>query len=211
MVIHRETIELAFLVALQCLPPKQRAVLILRDVLDWSAQETAILLHSSTASVNAALQRARATLRRQQPSRDNPPRPRGITENGFLKQYADATERVDTEALIQLLRDDARFTMPPAAIGFVGNRATVQAWVEGGFGCAPYSDFRCVLTSAKLMPAIAIYWKRPGDAQYRPFMIDVLKVEAGRVAEVTVFELPRLVDAFALPSVLPPESDRGSR
>src|SRR5688572_27040025 len=96
-VIRRETIELAFLVALQCLPPKQRAVLILRDVLDWSAEETATLLASSVASVNAALQRARATLRRHRPTRDEPAKPGGVTEQEMLllKQYADAAERLD--------------------------------------------------------------------------------------------------------------------
>lgn len=213
LVIRRETIELAFLVALQCLPPKQRAVLVLRDVLDWSAEETATLLDSSVASVNAALQRARLALRRRQPSRDVPSVPGGITEQEMLllKQYADAAERLDMEQLTRLLRDDARFTMPPSPFVSVGNRATVRAWVEGGLGQPPYDDFRCVLTSANRMPALAQYTRKPGDAEYRPFMIDVLRIESGRIAEVTAFELPGLIDAFGLPETMSAEPERGSR
>ncbi|MGH7680013.1 MAG: RNA polymerase subunit sigma-70, partial [Gemmatimonadaceae bacterium] len=207
LVIRRETIELAFLVALQCLPPKQRAVLILRDVLDWSAEETATLLDSSVASVNAALQRARATLRRHQPKRDEPAQPGGVSEQEMLllRRYADAAERLDMEGLTRLLRDDARFTMPPSPFVSVGNRATVEAWVEGGLGQPPYDDFRCVLTSANRMPALAQYIRKAGDTQYRPFMIDVLRVEDGRVAEVTAFELPGLIDAFGLPNTMSAE------
>jgi len=204
LVIRRETIELAFLVALQCLPPKQRAVLILRDVLDWSAEEVASLLDSSVPSVNGALQRARSALQREQPRRDDAIAPGGISEEEMLlaKQYADAAERLDMEGLTQLLRDDARFSMPPSPFVSVGNSATVQAWVEGGLGKPPYDDFKCVVTSANRMPAVAAYTRKPGDTQYRPFMIDVLRVENGRVAEVTAFELPGLIDAFALPAVL---------
>ncbi len=207
-VIRRETIELAFLVALQYLPPKQRAVLILRDVLEWSAQETATLLDSSMASINAALQRARVTLRRHQPRRDNPSVPQAIGEDEMLlvKQYADATERLDTEALTRLLRDDARFSMPPSPNAWVGNRAIVQAVVEGGFGEAPFDDFKCVITSANRLPAVACFVRKPGDTHYRPFMIDVLRIESGGVAEILAFGLPELLEAFALPNTLSTEA-----
>ena len=203
--IRRETIELAFLVALQCLPPKQRAVLILRDVLDWSAEETAALLESSVGSVNAALQRARATLRRHRPSRDESSKPAGVTEREMLllRRYADATERLDTETLTRLLRDDARFSMPPAPTTYVGNRAIVQAFVEGGFGQPPFNDFKCVLTSANRMPAAACYTRKPGDVEYRAFGIDVLHVVDDAVAAVTAFELPAFLAAFNLPATLP--------
>ncbi|HKW10194.1 MAG TPA: RNA polymerase subunit sigma-70 [Gemmatimonadaceae bacterium] len=204
LVIRRETIELAFLVTLQCLPPKQRAVLILRDVLDWSAEEVANLLESSVASVNAALQRARGAVRRLKPSRDETVAPSEISDAEMLlvRQYVDATEHFDTEALTRLLRDDARFSMPPAPFVSVGNRATVQAWVEGGFGQPPYNDFKLVVTSANRMPAVANYLRKPGDAYYRAFMIDVLRIESGSVAEVTSFDLPPFLDAFNLPAVL---------
>lgn len=204
LVIRRETIELAFLVTLQCLPPKQRAVLILRDVLDWSAEEVASLLESSVASVNSALQRARCALRRREPNRDKAVAPReiGDAEMRLVRQYVDATERFDTEALTRLLRDDARFTMPPAPFVSIGGSATVQAWVEGGFGKPPYDDFKCVVTSANRMPAVANYLRKPGDAQYQPFTIDVLRIESGSVAEVTTFDLPPFLDAFNLPGML---------
>ena len=203
-VIRRETIELAFLVALQYLPPKQRAVLILRDVLEWSAQETATLLDSTTASVNAALQRARATLRRHQPNRDNPSALQGISKDEMLlaQRYADAADPLDAEALIRLLREDARFTMPPSPIAYVGNRACVESWVEGGLGQPPYDDFKFLITSANRLPAVANYIRKPGDTHYRPFMLDVLRIEAGGIAEIVAFELPAMLDAFALPSAL---------
>ena len=204
LVIRRETIELAFLVTLQCLPPKQRAVLILRDVLDWSAEEAASLLESSVASVNAALQRARGAIRRRQPTRDEAVAPAEVSDAEMLlvRQYVDAAERFDTEALTRLLRDDARFSMPPAPFASVGNSTTVQAWVKGGFGQPPYDDFKCVVTSANRMPAVANYLRKPGDAYYRAFMIDVLRIESGGVAEVTSFDLPPFLDAFNLPEVL---------
>jgi RNA polymerase sigma-70 factor (ECF subfamily) len=172
---------LAFLVTLQCLPPKQRAVLILRDVLDWSAEEVASLLDSSVASVNAARQRARSVLRRRQPRRDEAVPPSEISDAEMLlvRQYVDATERFDTEALTRLLRDDARFSMPPPPFVSVGNSATVQASVEGGFARPPYDDFKLVVTSANRMPAIANYLRKPGDAYYRPSMVDVLRIESG--------------------------------
>lgn len=204
LVIRRETIELAFLVTLQCLPPKQRAVLILRDVLDWPAAEVASLLESSVASVNAALLRARGALRRRRPIRDEAVAPSDISDAEMLlvRQYVDATERFDTVALTRLLRDDARFSMPPSPFVSVGSDVTVQAWVKGGFGQPPYDDFKLVVTSANRMPAVANYLRKPADAHYRPFMIDVLRIEDGGIAEVTSFELPPLVDAFNLPAVL---------
>ena len=162
-VIRRETIELAFLVALQYLPPKQRAVLILRDVLEWSAQETAKLLDSSMASINAALQRARG----HAPASPAEARQSvGVARyrrgrNAPCEQYADATERLDTDRSRRLLRDDARFSMPPTPTAYVGNRTTVQAVVEGGFGQAPYDDFKCVVTSANRLPAVACYVRKP--------------------------------------------------
>ncbi len=208
LVIRRETIELAFLVTLQCLPPKQRAVLILRDVLDWSAEEVASLLEASVASVNAALQRARATLRRRQPSRDELSAPGGISEAemALVRQYVDAVERVDIETLTRLLRDDARFSMPPSPFVSVGSSATVKAWVDGGLGQPPYDDFRFVVTSANRLPVAASYVRKPGDTCYRAFMIDVLRIDSGRVAEITSFDLPPFLDAFDLPAVLATES-----
>lgn len=208
LVIRRETIEFAFLVALQHLPPKQRAVLILRDVLDWSAAEVADLLESSVASVNGALQRARGTLRRVQPGRDDAVTTSAISEAEMLlvKKYVDAAERFDFEALTRLLRDDARFSMPPEPFVTVGNSVTVQSWVEGGLGQPPYDDIRYVVTWANRLPAVANYVRKPGDTHYRAAMLDVLRIENGGIAEVTAFDLRPFLDAFDLPEVLTAES-----
>jgi RNA polymerase sigma-70 factor (ECF subfamily) len=200
-VVRKETIELAFLVAMQFLPPKQRAVLILRDVLDWSASEAAALLDSSVPAVNGALQRARATLRTRRPARDDRFAARDVREEERLlvQQYVEATERCDVEALTRLLSEDALFTMPPASTAWVGNDAVVRAWVEGGFGAPPYDDFRCLVLGANGMPAVANYIRRPGETLYEAFAIDVLRIENGAIAEVTAFDLAPLVGAFALP------------
>ena len=204
LVVRKETIELAFIVAVQLLPPKQRAVLILRDVLDWSANETAELLESSVAAVNGALQRARATLRQRQPARDSrSPSPISPEQDQrLMQQYVEATERCDVGALTRLLSDDARFSMPPEALVFVGNESVVQSWVEGGLGSPPYDDWKHVVTTANRLPAVAWYLRRPGDDRHRAFAIDVLRMEQGRIAEITAFDLATLRDAFGLPETL---------
>jgi RNA polymerase sigma-70 factor (ECF subfamily) len=201
--LRREAIELAYLVAMQYLPPKQRAVLILRDVLDWTANETAALLGTSVAAVNGALQRARSTLRHHRPQRDDgPARATAEQERLLVQRYVEATERCDAAALANLLSRDARFTMPPAPMAFAGNTAVVGSWVEGGFGTPPFDDFKCLVTRANGMPAIANYVRQPGEAHHRAFAIDVLRIEQGAIAEVTAFELERLVDAFAIPRTI---------
>ena len=204
-VIAKETIELAFLVALQFLPPKQRAVLILCDVLDWSARETASLLDASVPSVNAALQRARATLRQHEPSRERHRTPRNdleIGERALLEQYVTATERVDTDALARLLRDDVRSSMPPDPFIVAGRDAVVKSWAEGGFGSPGLNDFKCLVTRANMMPAVACYVRGVGASEYRALAIDVLRIEDGLIAEITTFDLAHWLDAFALPTTL---------
>jgi len=202
--VRKETIELAFVIAVQFLPPKQRAALILRDVLDWSANETAELLDSSVAAVNGALQRAREALRQRQPERESltPSRDSSEQERQLLQQYIDATERCDANALAQLLRDDVRFSMPPEPTVFVGRTEVVEGWISGGFGSPPYDDWRHVVTSANRMPAVAWYIRRPGDDRHHPFALDVLRIEHGAVADITTFDLARLCDAFGLPETL---------
>lgn len=203
-VLRKETITLAYLVAIQYLPPKQRAALILRDVLDWSASETAELLGSSVPAVNGALQRARATLRQRSPARDDPTVARVSPEQERLlvQQYVDATERCDTETLARLLSRDAVFTMPPERMAFVGNEAVVRAWVDGGFGSPPYDDFKCLVTRANGMPATANYIKRPGESHHTIISLDVLRIEQGTIAEVTAFGLENLVEAFGIPRMI---------
>jgi RNA polymerase sigma-70 factor (ECF subfamily) len=205
VVVAKETIELAFLVAIQFLPPKQRAVLILRDVLDWSAKETAELLDASVASVNSALQRARATLQDHM----SPRRPEwapGLdpseAERMLLQRYVDASERGDADAIAELLREDVRFSMPPEPGSWVGRDTVVNGWVEGGFGSASFGDFRCVVTRANMMPAVACYHRKPGAVEYRAFTLDVLKIEDGQIAEVTAFNLAPVLNALGLPPML---------
>ena len=200
-VVAKETIELAFIAAIQLLPPKQRAVLILRDVLGWSAAESASLLDVSVAAANSALQRARATMKRHLPRRRldwAPGSDPSEEERALLERYMEATDRNDPAAMVDLLREDAFFTMPPQAEWHVGNEAIVAAWVEGGFGSASLGEFKCVPASANLQPAVAAYLKRPGETEYRPLALDVLRIEDGRVAEIVAFG-PEVFGALGLP------------
>jgi RNA polymerase sigma-70 factor (ECF subfamily) len=202
--VAKETIEIAFLVAIQHLPPRQRAVLILRDVLGWSANETAALLGGSVAAVNSALQRARAALKEHLPPRRSEwasGREASGEERTLLRRYMAAHEEGDGDALVDLIREDARFTMPPEPVVIVGSRPMVDFWVEGGFGSDSFGHFRCVLTRANMQPAVAIYLQRPGDSEYRPLSLDVLRIEEGAVAEVTTFGLEN-PEAFGLPPSL---------
>jgi RNA polymerase sigma-70 factor (ECF subfamily) len=203
--VAKETIELAFIAAIQLLPPKQRVVLIARDVLGWSAAESAKLLETSVAAVNSALQRARATLQqRLPPQRSEWARGRdpSAEERALLDRYMDATNRGDAAAIAELLRADALFAMPPAPEWWAGREAIVAAWVEGGFGSASFGEFRTLLTRANGQPAVAGYLRRPGDSEYRAFALDVLRIEDGEIAEVIAFPLEPLLDALGLPPTL---------
>jgi RNA polymerase sigma-70 factor (ECF subfamily) len=204
-IVAKETIELAFIAAIQLLPPKQRAVLIARDVLGWSAAESASLLDLSVAAVNSALQRARATLKQHLPRRRldwGPESDPSEEENALLRRYIDATDRGDPKAMIELLREDAFCAMPPAPEWYVGREAIVEAWVEGGFGDDSWGHLRCVRTHANKQPAVACYVKRAGDSEYRPLALDVLRIEEGAVAEITVFPLKPLLEVLGLPQTL---------
>jgi RNA polymerase sigma-70 factor, ECF subfamily len=205
-VVAKETIGLAFLAAIQLLPPRQRAALILRDVLDWSARETASLLEVTVAAANSALQRARATLKEQLPERGPewaPPSDPSEQERALLQRYLDAHERADMTAMVALLREDAVMTMPPAPT-YVAGREAIEAFI------APYIDpsspdyvghMRGVPTRANMQPALAIYLRAPGGTEYRAMALDVLSVEAGEVTAITVFA-PELFAAFGLPATL---------
>ena len=201
-VVAKETIELAFLAAIQLLPPRQRAVLILRDVLGWSAREAATLLEASVPGVNSALQRARATLRRQLPPRRLDWAPSAAPtqeERAVLQRYIEATERADPAALAELLAEDARSAMPPAPVWLEGREAVITAVSEG---LAPeFGQWRLVPTWANRQPAAACYLRRPGETEFRAFSIDVLRVEDGKVVELTAFSVD-LFPAFGLPATL---------
>jgi RNA polymerase sigma-70 factor (ECF subfamily) len=203
-VVEKETIELAFMVAIQHLAPRQRAVLILRDVLGWSAKDTAALLEGSVASVNSALQRARAALKLHLPERRlewASGSDASDAERALVRRYVEATERADADALAEIMREDARFSMPPEPGLYVGRELIVASWKEGGFGTEAYRDFRCVVTRANMQPAVANYLRRPGDSAYRALAMDVLRIEDGAVAEITAFGAD-VFPAFGLPETL---------
>jgi RNA polymerase sigma-70 factor, ECF subfamily len=204
VVLTRETIEIAFLTVIQLLTPQQRAVLILRDVLGWSAKETAELLEVSAAAANSALQRARTTLRAHLPSR-RPEWPAGVdataAERELLRKLVEASEKADISAFESLIREDAVFRMPPVAEIAVGREAMFKLWLEGGFGSEAFGRLRCVTTRANRQPALANYVLRPSDTAYRAMALDVLRVEEGIITEIVTFG-PEVFPAFALPLVL---------
>ena len=201
--VGRESIELAFLAAIQLLPPRQRAVLISRDVLEWSAARTASSLDLSVAAVNSALQRARATLREHLPDRSQDWSPAAPTsdERALLERMIDIHERQDAEAAIALMRDDIRVTMPPNPMCFDGIEA-VGALLRDAFGPGRIGDWRLLPTQANRLPAAACYLRQPGDTEYRAFKLDVLRFRDGAVAEITTFGA-QVFPAFGLAPVLP--------
>jgi RNA polymerase sigma-70 factor (TIGR02960 family) len=197
-VVAKETIELSYLAVIQLLPPRQRAVLILRDVLDWSASETAAALDMTVAAANSALQRARATLDERLPARDAVAAEANVDERALLDRLIDAHERADVAAAVALMRDDVRITMPPRPWLFEG-LDVVRSMLEEGLGAE--GVWRLVLTRANRMPAAASYLRAWDDTEFRAFKIDVIRLEGGLVAEFTTFG-NELFEAFGLPEVL---------
>lgn len=212
IVVAKETIELTFLAAIQLLPARQRAALLLRDVLGWSAAETATLLETSVAAANSALQRARATLQEHLPERRldwTPPAEPTAHERALLARLLDAHERQDAAASIALLREDVRITMPPLPMVYDG-LTEVAPLLEHAFGAGSHGDWRLVEIRANRTPAAASYLRAPGDTEFRAFKIDVIRLVDGRVAEMTTFGTT-LFDAFGLPPVLPVEQTASTR
>ncbi|HEX6274606.1 MAG TPA: RNA polymerase subunit sigma-70 [Polyangiaceae bacterium] len=200
----KERIELAYLVALQFLPARQRAALVLCDALDWPAKEAASFLGMTSAAVNASLQRARATLREDPSARRPPPSKLGSEKRReFLTRYVEAHERADVDAIAALLHEDLRFSMPPEPTRQVGRDRIVRGWVEGGFGAEDFGAMRCLVTTANRLPAVAVYRRKPGAVGYRPMALDVLRIEGTLVREVTTFDLGAVREAFGLPEELP--------
>ena len=210
LVVARETIELAFLTALQHLPARQRAALVLRDVLGWSARETAELLDMSVAAANSALQRARDTMRDRLPgqrtewSADPDP-----DELAVVRRYMAALERGDQRELAEMLAEDAACGQAPGAGGnmtgepfwYQGRKTLADGW-KPVFEGPDRTEFRCVLTRANHEPAVATYVRAPGsDGPYSAFGLTVLRIAGGRVAELTVFPAT-LYPAFGLPGTV---------
>jgi RNA polymerase sigma-70 factor (ECF subfamily) len=198
--VARETIELGFLATIQLLPGQQRAVFILRDVMGWSAAETAELLETSVAAANSALQRARATLRGRLPERSQPVNELSSDERDLLARYVDAHSRCDAAAMAALVRDDVRVTMPPHPMCYQGLDSLAPLY-ELAFGPNRMGDWRVVPTSANRQPTAACYLRRPGETVFRAFKLDVLRVEGDAIAESTTFDAS-LFPAFGLPPTL---------
>jgi RNA polymerase sigma-70 factor, ECF subfamily len=207
VVVARETIELAFLAAVQHLPPRQRAVLLLRDVLGWSAGETAALLEASVSAVNSALQRARSTLRRHLPARRGdwaPSSEPSQEEREVLRRYLEASERSDAAAVAELLAEDVRQSMPPYRLWYEGREAIASVLADCFDPASPgyVGELRQVVTGANLQPALANYARWPGEGEYRALSLDVLRIERGKVVEITSFVGAELFGAFGLPLTL---------
>ncbi len=198
-VIDRETIELAFLVAIQHLPPRQRAVLLMRDVLGWSAAQTAEAIEQSVPAVNSALQRAHATLRERLPARRSDWRAPAASaqDRELVDRYIEAHDRADAALIAELLGDEMRFTMPPLPIVVDGPQAFVRFMAETAFGADSPGEFKLLPTRANGCPAAANYVRAPGDTVFRALSLDVLRLEDGRLVEITTFE-DHLFAAFGL-------------
>jgi RNA polymerase sigma-70 factor (ECF subfamily) len=193
----RDSVRLAFVAALQHLPPKQRAVLILREVLRWQATEVAELLDTTVASVNSALQRARATIAARDLESARPG-PVDAHQQALLARYVDAFERYDMASLVSLIHEDATFSMPPYALWLRGP-AEVERWLLGqGFGCG---GSRLVATWANGCPAFGSY-KPAGPGVWEPFALQVLEISGGRITAWQNFLYPELFAAFGLPARL---------
>ena len=205
LAVLRQSIRLAFVAAVQHLPPRQRAVLLLMEVLGWSAAETAECLEMTTAAVNSAIQRARATLAQRNVSLQPSEEELSEDESDLLDRYVDAFQLYDVDALVSLLREDATMSMPPYAFWLQGpSRSRVAARPRRG--CR---GSRLLRTEASGMPAFAQYRRQP-DGSFAAWGLIVLEQQGGRIAALNTFlDVEKLFPLFGLPMTLPPGA--GSR
>jgi RNA polymerase sigma-70 factor (TIGR02960 family) len=203
--VARETIELVFLTAIQHLTPQQRAVFVFRDVLGWSAAETAAAMDLSVASVNSALQRAKPSLRRHLPEDRSQWRTEGPTpdERKVIDAYLAVSNSGDLDAIADLLTSDVVLTMPPNPFWFT-SREAMMTFVRVSLDPASpayLGEWKYLVTTANRMPTVAGYVRRPGTTIFRAQTLEVLRVRDGKIAEITTFE-PHLLVAFGLPLVI---------
>jgi len=198
--VARETVRLAFVAALQHLPPRQRAVLILREVLRWQASEVAELLETSVASVNSALQRARATLAERDLSATDLSTPPEEADRALLERYVEAFESYDMDALGSLIKEDAIQSMPPYDMWLQGRADILEWWVGPGGGCRGSRVLPA--PSANGSPTFGQYKPSPNGG-YDPWALQVLELSGGRVVEFTFFlDTAPLFPLFGLPARL---------
>ena len=192
----RDSIRLAFVAAMQHLPPKQRAVLILREVLRWKATEVAQLLDTSVASVNSALQRARATLDEKDPADQRPTA--AADDQDLLDRYVDAFEAYDITALVSLIREDATFSMPPFAL-WLNTLEDIAKWYVGqGIGC---QGSKMLVTRGNGGAAFGAY-KIDAAGGWAPFSLQIIEVTDGAITGLHHFLDPTLFTLFGLPDHL---------
>ena len=199
---QREAVELAFVAALQHLPPRQRAVLILREVLGFSAKEVSQSLGTTVASVNSALQRARKSLDERLPEKSQQATMRALGDGRvreIVQAFVDAFERGDVGAIVALLAEDATFAMPPYAEWYRGREAVVESWL---MPAGPPPRLRYVPTRANGQPALGTYQFDPERNCFVPIALDVLTLRDRRIAEVTAFRSPNVFGPFGLPAQL---------
>jgi RNA polymerase sigma-70 factor (ECF subfamily) len=199
LAMTRESISLAYLTVIQLLPPRQRAVLILRDVLDWPASQVATLINTSAPAVKSALQRARATLHAHRTGPVSAPAPPAADQLHLLQGFIAAHEQADPEALIALLREDVRLAISPQ-VGEWNGRDEVAAALRRGM--TSLGAWRVLPTAANAHPAAAGYLRRPNQTTYLPFVISVLDIQPGGLVDIAAFEAPDLITAFGLPAYL---------
>jgi len=192
----RESIRLAFIAALQHLPARQRAVLILREVLKWKAAEVAELLDTTVVSVNSALQRARATLAECDISETDAPAPIDAAQEELLARYVDAFERFDIDSLVALLAEDATMSMPPFAMWMRGAEEYGRFCRGPGSACEGSRFLR--VSAANGLPAFA-QWKKDPSGGYDAWAIHVLELSEGRITGITFFVDPKLFPVFGQP------------
>jgi RNA polymerase sigma-70 factor (ECF subfamily) len=202
--VARETIELAYLAALQVLSPRPRAMVVMRYVLGWSAADTAAALGLSVPATNSALQRARGQLRARLPAdRLAWPADPGAAaaESEVVRRFMDACERYDVDQMVALASEDIRLTAPPDPRTWDGRDAYAAETAEG-FGPGAPGVLRCLATRANGRPAVADYLRGWDDTTFRPFALSVLRIEDGELAEVTAFAMGSFA-RFGLPASLP--------
>lgn len=201
VVTSRESIRLAFIAALQNLPPRQRAVLVLREVLAWRASEVAEALGTSTAAVNSMLQRARAQLEQASLDRDEIIEPDDPQRKALLDRYVSAFENYDVDAIVSMFTEDAIWEMPPFTGWYQGAR-TIGNLISSQCPASGPADMRMLRADANGQPAFALYM-RDADGVHRSFQIQVLTLKDGRVSHVGCFFDTGLFRAFGLPDVYP--------
>jgi RNA polymerase sigma-70 factor (ECF subfamily) len=199
---QREAVELAFVAALQHLPARQRAVLILREVLGFSAREVAELLATTVASVNSALQRARKVVDERLPERSQQATMRSLGDDrvrDVVERFVDAFERADVDAIVDLLADDSTFAMPPYPSWYRGRQAIADSWlIPGGRPAA----LRYLPTRANGQLALGAYTLAPERRRFLPIALDVLTIRGGNIAAITAFRTPAVFRSFGLPDEL---------